>query len=118
MDVGSHVMNEVNRMRSESGRWPLQIDDRLSWWAWAHTQWMLSNGIQHAHLDNRQVENIFQGSCQNPYGLVNHFIHHGDHEHRGNFLREDVCAQGVAVYTREYFDRYQMILTWRALRND
>ncbi|NOS67271.1 MAG: hypothetical protein HOO67_02805 [Candidatus Peribacteraceae bacterium] len=120
MDVGRHAIEEVNHFRTANGRWPLRVDDQLSQWAWDHTRWMVWGGGGFNHpgygtLGN-QTENIFQGRCQNPYDLASHFIHHGDNVHRENFLREDICAQGVAIYTSEYFDRYHLVLTWRARR--
>lgn len=119
IDIGRFTLTEVNNAREKHGRWPLQEDRKLSEWAWAHIHWMLwqGGGVRHppnGELDNTQTENIFCGRCQNPYALALYQIHHGDFAHLSNFLREDLSAQGVAVYTTEYFDRYWMILTWRA----
>ena len=120
IDIGRFALEEVNRLRSHNGRWPLQEDSRLSEWAWNHIDWMLWHGGGFHHPQNGelhfQVENIFDGDCRDPYTLAWTFIHHGDAGHFWNFIREDIYAQGVAVFTQQYWDKYWMVLTWRALK--
>lgn len=104
------------------GRWDLQEDGQLSGWAWEHIKWILRHGKGICHpekgeLGDAQTENIFSGSCQDPYSFAVHNIYHGDDAHLHNFLREDIAAHGVAIYTQEYFNRYLMIFAWRARKN-
>ncbi len=116
--LGSVLLGEVNALRVANGRWALQTDDRLSVEAWEHVQWMERCGLRHADgawLEGR-TENVAQGVCIRPEGLISHLVWNSDPAHRWNFLREDICAQGVAILTHsiDVRNRLSLMFSWRA----
>ena len=118
LDLGRCAYDQVNHLRQKHGRWGLQEDGKIAQEAFAH----IIHGIKQrglCHADNAflsgVVENVHCGTTHDPYSLIQHFIQHSDNCHRGNYMREDIDAQGLAVHT-EWIEcrwRYWTVLVWR-----
>lgn len=115
--LGSIAYDEVDAVRTGSGRWPLRHDDDMAHKCWQH----IIHGILAAghcyHSDQAlrpgQLENVYSGVTHDPVGLICDLIHHGDWWHMESLRCEQLDAQGLAVVAREIRWSYAVILVWR-----
>lgn len=129
VELGQTVFNAVDSLRGQAGRCSLARSKDISEQAWGHIRHIMDCGGRICHTGDdilqhdRIVENVLGGkgewSRNGAHALAWDLVQHTDHGHYELFTLENLCKQGVAVYTYspETMRIMRLIIVWRGKIN-